>query len=577
MVMRLGGMASGMDTETMITQIMKAERVKVNKYSQSKQIKVWTQEAYNDINKELANFILGTKKDLEVGLGGSVSSASWIKKSTSDENILKISTTASAISGSHAIKVNYLAKGVSAASSQSIANSDKTLEELLGAGAFKNDDGTDKNYSVIVNGVNVEFQKTDKLTDVASKINSKVKDLKTNFDTSSNRFFISTVATGENAKLSIKEVENSKGNGSELFTDILKINVTSSDLSTNPPSTLSGHLDITGLEYKGQDASIDFDGASDIKFNSNQFMMNGINFDLKTTGTSTVSISTNVDGVYDKIKGFVDKYNALIDKLNAKTSEKRYRDYLPLTDEQKKEMKEDDIKLWEGKSKSGLLRSNENINRIISNTRSGLYENVYSTYNADSDSTNDTKISGYSHLTNIGITTGEYKDKGKLKIDESKLKDAISKDVDSVVNLLFKTSNITEGEINAIDTKVPGGIEAKNAKINQRRLETGLINRLYDDIVVGMKDIINKSGTGDNASLYRDVKSNILIDFVTKNGSISLLDKDVTTIEKQISRENDRLTSVENRYWRKFTALEKAMTKMNSQSSWLASQLGGGQ
>ncbi len=87
---------------------------------------------------------------------------------------------------------------------------------------------------------------------------------------------------------------------------------------------------------------------------------------------------------------------------------------------------------------------------------------------------------------------------------------------------------------------------------------------------------MDKSGPGSEASLLRSVKSNILIDYVTA-GSRSLIDKDVSEIDKRISRETERLASLEERYWKQFTALEKAMSQMNSQSSWLSQQFGGGQ
>lgn len=46
----------------------------------------------------------------------------------------------------------------------------------------------------------------------------------------------------------------------------------------------------------------------------------------------------------------------MIDMVNGKLTEKKYRDYTPLTEEQKKDMTEKQIELWEEKAKSGLLR-----------------------------------------------------------------------------------------------------------------------------------------------------------------------------------------------------------------------------
>ena len=49
----------------------------------------------------------------------------------------------------------------------------------------------------------------------------------------------------------------------------------------------------------------------------------------------------------------------------------------------------------------------------------------------------------------------------------------------------------------------------------------------------------------------------------------------IDDIDKRIDRENQRLITIEQRYWKQFTAMEQAMSQMNSQSSWLSQQFGG--
>lgn len=569
--MRITGL-SGMDTESMVNDLMKAERMKMDKYYQSKQTSTWRQEQYNDVNKDFANFILDVSKEFGVtrrsygSMIQSTDSLSWVKKAvSSDENIFIAKATAKGASGTHKIKVKQLADGVSVASASEVkagadkAESTDTLENL-GVTAtgdltlkFKaNIDGTEKD-------VTVTYTKETTIKELVDKINSaQTTDedelgIQASFDSGSGRLFLSTKKTGENAQIKVTEdAQNLLIGADNKF-----------------------KIPVSGNEYlggkTGQAAIIDFDGAKDIKYDSNQFTINGIQLDLKSKPTDTnkeftVRVDTDVDAVYDKIKVFVEKYNEMVDKMNKKVVEKRYRDFQPLTAEQKKEMKEEDIKLWEQKAKSGLLKNDELINRSLEKMRSGLYENV-------SDVTG-----GFSQLTQIGITTGEWKDRGKLKISddiEHGLKAAIQKDVNGVLELLFKPSSIkneTEG--------MPGGLtdqEKEEYKANQRkkmREQSGLINRLFDDVVIGMKEIVDKSGTGDNASLYRDVKQNILIDFVTKSGAKSILDNDILDIEKKIKVEEKRLTSKEESYWRKFSAMEKALSQLQSQSSWLAGQLG---
>ncbi|MFY9506130.1 MAG: flagellar filament capping protein FliD, partial [Caldicoprobacterales bacterium] len=133
---------------------------------------------------------------------------------------------------------------------------------------------------------------------------------------------------------------------------------------------------------------------------------------------------------------------------------------------------------------------------------------------------------------------------------------AIRSDVDGVMNLLFKEP------------------DSKITDTNEKRANTGLIARLYSDVAAGMKEIINKAGPGDDRQLYRNVDSTMLLDFVTKNSSISMLDSSITNYERRIQDLEARLAKREENYWRQFTAMERALNEMYAQSQWLYSQLG---
>jgi len=372
------------------------------------------------------------------------------------------------------------------------------------------------------------------MSEFASKINA-LKDadgnklgVRATFDEKSNRMFLSTESVGSDSQIKIK---TDSGN---LFTE---------SAAGAKDSKLATDLTL-GTAYAGQNAKISFDGAEGIEYSTNQFTINGIEVNLKSSAPGselTIKVDTDVDGIVSKITEFVDAYNTLVDGLNNKLSEKKYKDYKPLSDEEKEAMGEDTVKLWEEKAKSGLLRNDSTIDNMLLKVRGGAYEKVEG-------------VSGsFSALYEIGITTGSYQEKGKLEIDETKLREKLMEDPDGVMDLLFKTSNSSD-------------------EVTKRK-ETGIINRLFDDMTEGIKEIIDKAGAGDNATLYRKVQSSIMIDFVT-GGSQSMLDKDLLDIAKIIDRENDRLSDVEDRYWDKFTALEKAMQQLNSQSNWLSQQLG---
>lgn len=540
---RLTGLATGIDTDQMIKDIMKAERTRVDRVQQDKQLLQWRQELYNSINKDFANFILNTKK--EFGLTGttstgtmynkSLSSLSWVKKAvSSNEGVAKVSTTSAAINGSYDITVHRLADGVKAASNQDIKTDIENVLSTLADG---------EKIEISINGSDtISIEKTDTMSTIVKKINSSSAGVKASYDESIGRFFIQTTATGKAAELSFTDL-NGKGTG---FINALSLKVTSYDASDNQVIN-----DLTvGGSYTGVDANITFNGAENIIKSTNQFTINGINLDLKTTGSTTVTVDTDTDTVYDKIKIFVEQYNEIVDKLGKLLGEKQNRDFRPLTAEQKEVMKEKEIELWEEKAKSGLLRNDSIISSTMQKVRSSLYSKVEG-------------IEGpFEALYNIGINTERWAAGtvgGKLEIDEEKLKKAITENVDGVLELLFKEAGTTTD-------KDGNSIQGKG----------GVITRMYNTMIDGMQEIINKAGPGEESSLYRSINSKLMIEFVTKHSSISMLDKDMNSLDRRINDLNAKLLRTEDKYYRKFAAMEKFVQQMNSQGSWMLQQLGMG-
>ncbi|HHY90201.1 MAG TPA: flagellar filament capping protein FliD, partial [Clostridiales bacterium] len=534
-IMRISGLASGMDTESIVESLMKVERMRLDGLNQTKQLALWKQEQYNEINKELANFIIQTRKELELTLttsygttlSNSISNLNWVKKaSSSNENVLTAKATSQAVQGTHKIQVEQLAEGVNIASKHAVKTTDgkqATLITRLSQLGVEEDGTITFAKKVNLNGVeqeiniSVSYEKDTTIHELVQKINQAVGELgiqknislgiQASFDEMTGRLFLSTKDTGEYAQIKVVDDKQGLFTGAGNKFNLYESGETDEPLLTAQIDPETGEVRSDVKFKKGQDAIIHFDGAENLRYSSNTFLLNGIQIDLKSADPGkeyTIKVETDVDSVFDKIKSFVEKYNALVEKLNSKLSEKRYRDYLPLTDEQKKALKEDEIKKWEEKAKSGLLRNDEMIERIVQNMRLSLYEKVEGT-------------SKYNLLSSIGITTGEWNEKGKLVIDESKLKQAILDDVDGVINLLFAPTDSENPE------------------------KTGLVNRVYDRMIEGMKEIIDKSGTGENKELYRSVQSNILVDFVTNMGSISYLDLDLIELEKRIIEEQTRL------------------------------------
>lgn len=581
---RFGGIASGLDTESLVKQLVSAERLKVDRFSQQKIWETWRQEAFNRTNKTMANFIVDSRKKLELTrvtstgslMANSYQNMSWVNKATSsNEGAFNVSATASASPGTYEMRVDRLASGVTLASAGDLTKHNSEPGVPANVGELLNFEGEEITKNIQINGKIIELNKTDTLTQVATKIRNETG-LNARFDAGSKRFFLSTTETGNNAEIRFGndgDVDNQPDSQDLNAEQLEALNQSTADflgaikfdsvikqepVDISKPDGEKKYV-FENQNFQGKTAKIKFQGA-EIEYDSNNINILGMSINLTSTTSDfeRITVSTDIDGAVDKIKEFVEEYNNIVEMMNLSLSEKQYRDFKPLTDEQRKAMGEDEVKLWDEKAKSGLLRGDQTLSRVLQTMRSGLYQEVY-----DKD-TNDFSAEGtkIGALYEFGITTGNYRDGGKLVIDEDKLRTALRDEPDRVIKTLFKSSTIPEAT----------GGEQKDIDQNKaRRADTGVFSRLYDDMISGMKSIIDQSGPGNEATLLRSVRSNIMMDYVTK-GSISLIDKRVGDIDKRIDRENIRISGLEERYWRQFTALEKAMDKMNNQSAWLAQQ-----
>ncbi|MFD1849059.1 flagellar filament capping protein FliD [Oceanobacillus bengalensis] len=267
-------------------------------------------------------------------------------------------------------------------------------------------------------------------------------------------------------------------------------------------------------EVASQNAEFTLDGLKTQR-TSNTFNISGVTYSVKAIGTSTVSVEDNTEASFEKIKEFVDKYNETIDKINEKLNEDRYRDFKPLTDDQRAEMSENEIELWEEKARSGLLKRDSILSSALSEMRSSFYSQI---------ETGGT----FKHLSEIGIeTTSNYLDGGKLEINETKLKEALAKDSEGVYKLF---SNDVEGS------------------------DRGIMNRLEDAIAGTMDRIEVRAGKS------------------TQTTQQYTMGRRLDNIDDQIERFQDRLTQIEDRYWSQFTQMEMAIQQMNSQSTYLMQQ-----
>lgn len=395
---------------------------------------------------------------------------------------------------------------------------------------------TFKGVQFQINGKTLTFKETDTLGSVISKINSSGAGVTLSYSSVNDKFTLQ--ANTEGAANNIEDTDLVDMAGTDLLKGVFK---------------LAKAKDADGNDIDGKDAEIILDGVTTTR-GTNKFTVDGVEYNLAaTTGAGEViniGISANPDDMVEKVKKFVEKYNEMIDKLTTLTSEKRPRTgsnntgdyYLPLTDEQKEAMSEDDIKRWEEKAKTGLLNGDSILKNISDQMRRAMYDSI-------------SGVTG--GLYSIGIKTGTYDQKGKLTIDEEKLKNALVNDPETVMNVFVKESETSYS---------PDLSSADRAK---RYSENGIANRMYDIIQDSIRTTRNSAG-----------KKGVLLEKAGIEGDITefknLLYNDMKDKDSTIYKLTQKLIDKENYYYKKFAAMEQALSRMNSQSSWLSSQLGGG-
>ncbi|RHW65669.1 flagellar hook protein FliD [Clostridium botulinum] len=318
----------------------------------------------------------------------------------------------------------------------------------------------------------------------------------------------------------------------------------------------------SSINVQGRDAEFNLttpNGTSTITKPTNNFTIDGVNYNVagaKTGEEISFSLSGDTEDSFNKIKGFIEDYNKLVDELQNKLSEKKYRKYEPLTEEQKKDMKESDIKLWEEKAQSGILRSDSDIQNMLSSLRSAFFDSV--------------EGAGLS-LKDVGLTTSsDYTQGGKIVFDmnidkdgndgEARLKKLLKEDPDKVFKIFSKQSD-------SYPRYTP---DLTSTERKQRYSEEGILQRINDifkDYTRTTKNVNGKMGIFVEKAGIKGTASEIN----------NTLYKELEKREKSIKEMEDRLLERENRYYYQFAQLEKYMSQMNSQSAWLAQQLGGGQ
>ena len=716
-VNRITGLATGMDTDSIIEQLMKAERMPIDELEKEQTTIEWQREALLDVNSKLLAF---RNEALNMKLQGTYKSYT---ATSSNSNIVSATATTEAQEGTYKVSVKQLAtqttlsgaeqtitiktaklaKGVDLTGKEfNITYNGETktikfdeegenlsgntfqtllqkkIDDAFGSGQIQVDvaggrndftatfssstslnmpitftvsdesndalsvmgisDGTntafntgktlggdnglladsaftDGKLTISVNGKDFTFDKTDTIGTVFSTLNKDLDaDINIRYSNAQSKVIINRDSYGAGRELSI--------GGSVDFWKGIGIDISNSTFMSQ--NTTLGQNAIFNI------SAPDGESAEDVMVSSNNFTYGGVSMtflEAKEGEQVSITVSKNVDEIYDKVKGFVDSYNELLGTLNKYYKEEK-TGYEPLTDEEREGLSETQEEQWEEMAKKGILKRDTTLNSAITSMRSAVTSMV-----------NNSSISS---LFQIGISTTSYdavntENNGKLVIDEEKLKQAIKDDIDGVAGLFANTaSQIQGGKINSdnlTDASITGksfsityggktaqitftkGFDLTDSKgVNQfedylktafdEKFGEGSISVTYTNgrilfnstkgvdmqlnsvagndalSLMGIKDgaKYDTSEKGFAVKLY-DICTTTMNSIIDKAGSTSnivdnsILGQALKRKKEHISKLEDRLEALEDRYYKQFAAMEDAISKMNSQSESLTNML----
>lgn len=436
--MRLTGLMSGMDTESIIQQLVEAKKTKVDTAKKAQTKLSWKQDAWKELNTKLQNLQKKYLSNMRFA-------TDYAKKTTKVSNSNKVSviTGENAVNGVQSLRIESLAK----TGYMTGGKLEGTDGELTALSKISDIAGVDSSINGNIriatkdgkSTVDIEINGETTISDVLTQLKSA--GVNASFDAKQQRLYISSKEMGEGNDFTITG-----------DTDAL------SALGLN----MSDSGDKKATKVDGQDAVIYLNGARYTSTN-NTFEINGLTFTALdiTTGTEEITVTTqnDTDGIYDMLKNFLKEYNSIINEMDKLYNADSARGYEPLTNEEKEAMSESDIKEWETKIKDSLLRRDENISTVSSALKSIMSAGI--------------EVNGKTmYLSSFGINTLSYfeaadNERNAYHIDgdpddantsgnADKLKSMIASDPDTVISFFTQLSKNMYDKMSELSASVDG-------------------------------------------------------------------------------------------------------------------------
>ena len=371
--------------------------------------------------------------------------------------------------------------------------------------------------------------------DMLKKINDSEAGVKASYMEGSGRFVLIHSETGSGRSITLGDANNANDIEDKLFgatasgggqvnhgTDAEMVfdygngineTVTSSSNTFNIDGvkiTASGkfgvELDASGNAVTKPDGSYKFDSSKEVSFTS----------------------KADVDKAAATMKKFVEKFNDLVSSVNTHAKTRRSSGYDPLTEAQKNQMSEKSIENWEKKAKEGILYGESSIRNFSDSLQTVMTQMM-----------SDLKVAGldYQDMEKMGLSmTTDSFDGGKLSFDETKFKKAMETEPEKVAKVMTG-HNGSKGLAKIVETTVS-------------RYATRYASR----------------NGGSYGELIKEAGSNK----VTLSNTSSVIYGKLKENSEAIEKFKTMLSNQQDRYIKQFSQLEKLISKMNTQSSYLS-------
>ena len=535
---------SGIDVESLVKVGMMSEQKKYDRLYKKEVETEWRKEAFADVYSAVNTF-RSSMSDMRL--------SSRTKPMTATSSLSDVVTaTANANAGvmSHTVEVTqaasnaYLmtAAGQKVARTNTAAPASVALKDVAFAGgtmpagmangdtalSFKLSNGT--GTAEVKFTAEEIFTKNLTLNDLATRINNarfidsdgkkSALNITASYDAVSDAFSIVNTKSGSDNKVSLS-VDTGAGSAADTtaLLNNLKLGQVSGG-SISAPLSFTAAGTTSTLEAAGTNASVKVDGRTYTDLQENKLQVNGVTYTFKKETpagtTAQVTIAQDQEKLVENVKKFVEDYNKLLDDLHGRYNNNKYPDYEVLTKDQEASMSHEQVEKWNERAKSGLLYRDGYLRSIISDMRDAVTNRVGSAPGR------------YNNLAAIGITSKDQS--GHLKLDENKLRTAISAEPDAVNQIFSHTDD------------------------DDNYGDNGVATRLAERLGKRMESLKSHAGMTANKS------------------DRSELGKLIENYEKQMSDFKQLMSSFENQLYKKYNAMEEAISKLSTQFGFFSRQ-----